>query len=165
LTWREGSADSNADVLYARSTDSGATWETLDGTQYSIPITKGGGEVVDDVAVGDNLKNQGWSAVNAADGTPHVVYMRDDTDGNTHLFYAYLDNESWTVKAVTDRAVATNFETKELARPAIAVSDDGRVFLLSRDQEHWGIRGCSSGISTGVDRRRSSNESISGSRS
>ena len=25
---------------------------------------------------------------------------------------------------------------KELARPAIAVSDDGRVFLLSRDQEH-----------------------------
>ena len=51
-TWREGSADLNADVLYARSTDSGATWETSDGTQYSIPITKGDGKVVDDVAVG-----------------------------------------------------------------------------------------------------------------
>jgi hypothetical protein len=137
-TWRERSANSNTDILCSRSTDNGATWEKSNGTQYSIPIAKGDGEVVDAVDTGNNLKNQGWSAVNPTEGTPHIAYIRDDSDGNTQLFHASLNDKSWTVEVVTNRAVTTDFSTKELTRPAIAVSNDGRVYLLSRDQEYSG---------------------------
>jgi hypothetical protein len=135
----------NENLCYARSADGGETWERSDGTTYDLPIRKATAEVVDPVETGRNFINQGWTTFDPRTDAPHVAYYRDDADGDTQVYHAFLADEDWVVEAVTDRAGALyrtdefrSTDPKALGRPGIVVDDDGAVYVLTRDSERGG---------------------------
>ncbi|MEY7851916.1 BNR-4 repeat-containing protein [Natrarchaeobius sp. A-rgal3] len=142
FNWRETwDVQTNVDLSYARSTDGGQSWERSDGTGYELPMTFGSTEVVDPIEPGSNFINQGWASYDPRTNEPHVAYYRDDADGNTQVFHAYLDGDEWITEATTDRTTDIDLGgggvvASPIGRMGIAVGDDGDVHILTRDFEH-----------------------------
>lgn len=142
--WREAPlAQTNNKLSYARSPDNGETWTRSDGTPYSLPITWDEAEVVDDILPNSDLINQGWAAFDPRDGAPHVAYYRDDDEGNTQIYHAFLDDDEWVVEPTTDRNSSVELGglgtvASRIGRMGIVVGDNGNVHILTRDFESGG---------------------------
>ena len=132
-------AESNENMHYAKSTDGGVTWTKSDNTAYTLPITSANAEVVESIAQGENLINQGNSAVDS-NGNPHVIYQRNDASNVIQLYHAYLDNGAWAVEQVTDRKVATILAggftvSTVMSRFGIVIYDNNDIAIMGRDRE------------------------------
>lgn len=142
FNWRETwDVQTNVDLSYARSTDGGETWERSDGTAYSLPITYGETEIVDPIEPGSNFINQGWASYDPRTGAPHVAYYRDDENGNTQVFHAYLNDGEWVTEPATNRTTDIDLGgpgvvASPIGRMGIVVDDDGDVHILTRDFEN-----------------------------
>lgn len=142
--WREGPlAQTNYRLSYARSPDNGNTWTRSGGTPYSLPITMDEAEVVDNILPNSDLINQGWASFDPRTGAPHVAYYRDDDDGNTQIYHAYLDGSEWRVEPATARDSSVDLGglgtlASTIGRMGIVVGDTGNVHILTRDFENGG---------------------------
>lgn len=142
--WRgTGGVQTNRQLSYARSPNNGETWEQSGGTEYSLPITKESAEVVDPISPGSNFMNNGWATFDPRNDAPHVTYYRDDADGNTQIFHAYLADGEWVIEPATDRDTSAGFGGggvigSPIGRMGIVVDDDGDVHILTRDWERGG---------------------------
>lgn len=124
-TWRDtGSPDSNREVCYAKSTDGGTTWEQSDGTSYTLPITLSTAEnAVDTSDFGFGIINQGGADVDA-NGKIHAAWQRDQS-GALSLYYVTNASGAWVAREYTPA-------DQTISRPAVAVLDDGRVWVIYR---------------------------------
>ncbi|WP_246998286.1 BNR repeat-containing protein [Halosolutus gelatinilyticus] len=142
FNWRETwNVQTNVDLSYARSADGGKTWERSDGTPYTLPITFGEAEIVDPIEPGSNFINQGWASYDPRTGAPHVTYYRDDENGHTQVFHAYLDDGEWVIESATNRTTDIDLGgpgvvASPIGRMGIVVDEDGDVHILTRDFEH-----------------------------
>ncbi|ELZ05967.1 BNR repeat-containing protein [Natrialba asiatica] len=154
FNWRGSwNVQTNVDLSYARSTDGGETWERSDGTPYSLPITAEDAEVVDPIEPGSNFINQGWAGYDPRTGAPHVAYYRDDENGHTQVFHAFLDEGDggddgdgsdggkWVTEPATNRTTDIDLGgpgvvASPIGRMGIVVDDDGDVHILTRDFVH-----------------------------
>jgi len=136
----------NHDLMYARSTDGGATWLKSDGTLYGGAITQANADRV--LAI-----DQGSSYINTTsmdldpNGLPVVVSWwaprASQGDHTRQYMLAYSDGKDWHTSQITDFA-GEGFDTSSrisegslgeyrMSRPTVLVDDDGRVLVLYTD--------------------------------
>jgi hypothetical protein len=135
--------DYHSDLLYARSSDGGATWTKSDGTPYSLPITPASAEVVVTVATGEGLDNHGYGAVDFT-GRPHAAYTRFDGAGIYQVHHAWFDGSAWQTEQISNRrlvgsisgpSTTTDRHRRPISRPAMDVHPDGTLIVFGRDYE------------------------------
>ena len=141
--WRgTGGVQTNTQLSYARSPDGGETWTRSDGTPYDLPITKGTAEVIDPIDENSDFINQGWISYDPTNGAPHVAYYRDDADGHTQIFHAWLADGEWRIEPVTNRSSSVDFGGGGVIGSPISrmgiVLDDDHAYVVSRDFERGG---------------------------
>jgi BNR repeat-containing family member len=125
FSWRikglEGGIETTNDLGYARSTDSGRTWETSEGRPLSTPISHPAAEtILETPDTGSGMRNNGGMTLDA-EGRPHGVVLLEHGPGVRGYTHVWLDATGWHRQRVPPAIDA---------RPAIAGSRDGGVWLL-----------------------------------
>jgi uncharacterized membrane protein YphA (DoxX/SURF4 family) len=139
--WRDTSDGStNFNLLYARSSDGGVTWQRSDGTSYALPVTASNAEVVDTIMPSSNFANLGHAA-RSDSGIPHVAYFKNDASGIPQIFHAWQADDGWSIEQVSNRTLEFSYSGKgalhlPLARPGIEVYKNGDVLIIARDREY-----------------------------
>lgn len=99
--WRKKSgADFNFNVNYARSKDL-QHWEDSHGKKIELPITPSRSEIVDSIPVKSGLLNNIKLGFDLK-GAPVISYMKYDKEGNTQLYHARLEGDTWKIVQATD---------------------------------------------------------------
>jgi len=99
--WRKKSgANFNFNVNYARSKDL-QHWEDSHGNKIELPITPNRSEVVDEIPVKSGLLNNIKLGFDFK-GAPVISYLKYDKDGNTQLYHARLEDDTWRIVPATD---------------------------------------------------------------
>src|SRR5690606_24741413 len=140
-TWRESpDVASNHDVLYARSTDGGRSWERSDGERYTLPITAERAEVAWPVPQGSELINQTSMAVDSW-GRPSVAtYWRAEGEEVPQFRLVWRDEGGWRMNNIGERTLAFRLSgggTKRIpiSRPQVVAGNDGALHVVFRDEE------------------------------
>lgn len=143
-TWRESpDVASNHDVLYARSTDGGRSWERSDGERYTLPITAERAEVAWPVPQGSELINQTSMAVDSW-GRPSVAtYWRAEGEEVPQFRLVWRDEGGWRMNNIGERTLAFRLSgggTKRIpiSRPQVVAGNDGALHVVFRDEERGG---------------------------
>jgi len=140
--WRETwDVETNHDLCYARSNDSGLTWEKSSGEKYNLPITLESSEYAWKIPQKSNLINQ-TAMVADKKGNPYIVTYWEENN-ITQYQLVYLEKNIW--KKVNTGFRTTTFNlggggTKSIpiSRPDIILDDSGstnKVAILLRDEE------------------------------
>jgi len=143
-TWRE-SADvaSNHDLGYARSKDSGISWENSKGEPYQLPIRESTAEYAGRIPQKSELINQ-TSMYADENGNPFIAsYWRDEGNNVPQYRILYNIGQGWEIKNLGFRKTAFSLSgmgTKRVpvSRPQLVTwSKDGAhsVLLIFRDEE------------------------------
>jgi BNR repeat-containing family member len=134
--WRAGNgADTNRDVSYLRSPDSGRTWQASDGSPRSLPVTHRTAEVVaPTTSRSPTLLNQGALAVDPS-GQPHAVFLVR-RGGSAKALHVWHDAGRWRAEPLVGLR-------RPAGRPALV--GDGREPLLllwaeRRDDDELDLR-------------------------
>jgi hypothetical protein len=142
--WRDSpDVASNHDVMYARSTDDGRSWQTSSGATYALPITAATAEVAWAVPQGSELINQTSGGVDAS-GHPFVAtYWRDAGSEVPQLRLVWHDGSRWRSSIVGQRTMPFRLSgggTKRipLSRPQVLVRPNEEVLVVYRDAERGG---------------------------
>ena len=99
--WRETpDAETNHDLSYARSRDL-VDWEKSDGTPLKLPITLTSAEIVDPVPVEAGMINNNTVIGFDSDGRPVITFHKFDARGNTQIFLARREAQSWNIVPIT----------------------------------------------------------------
>jgi len=99
--WRKkGGANFNFNVNYARSKDL-KHWEDSHGNQIKLPITPSRSGLVDAIPVKSGLLNNIKLGFDLK-GAPIISYLKYDKDGNTQLYHARLEGDTWRIVQATD---------------------------------------------------------------
>jgi hypothetical protein len=144
--WRDTpDASTNHDICYIRSYDAGRTWTTIEGSPVALPVTPDTAPVADPIPVGSNLLNQCSAAVDA-EGRPHLAHYHNDGQGIPQYIHLWHDGARWQRNVVSQRTQSFSLAGGgtlriPISRPEIAVTPDGTVLLVTRDEtEGGGIR-------------------------
>jgi hypothetical protein len=155
-TWRETwDASTNHDILYARSSDEGATWTRSSGEPYALPITEATAEVAVSVAPGHDLVNQTTMAVDA-DGRPYVAtYWRPDGSDVPQYHLLWRDASGWHTSMIGRRVTPFTLAgggTRRIpaSRPLVLTGPGSTVHVVFRDAE----RGGGISLATSIDPAR-----------
>lgn len=139
--WRRTSdVRTNHDLCYARSEDQGRTWTTSNGTAYTLPITPDNAEVIWAIPENSDLINTGTMATDSR-GRPHIAtYWRAPGENAPHYHIVWQDGEPWHVSRVGKRSLdftlgGAGTRRLPIARPALAIDDRDRLFVLFRDTQ------------------------------
>jgi hypothetical protein len=139
--WRESpDVASNHDIGYARSNDSGKTWERSNGEKYQIPINATTAEYIARVPQNSGLINQTSMAADR-DGNAYIAtYWRDQNSTVPQYRLIYFNGSSWRVSQVSNRMTAFALSgggTKQIpmSRPQVLADSRGKVIILFRDIE------------------------------
>ncbi|MCD7962810.1 MAG: BNR repeat-containing protein [Rikenellaceae bacterium] len=142
--WRETyNVDTNHDLCYAVSRDSGDTWEKSNGEKYNLPITLGNAEYVWRIPQNSELINQTSMAVDD-NGVPYIAtYWRDPDSGVPQYYILYKSGDVWMRNQVTGRISGFSLSgagTKKIpiSRPRIlCFNEEGKanIYFLFRDEE------------------------------
>ncbi|MFK7996379.1 MAG: BNR repeat-containing protein [Granulosicoccus sp.] len=142
--WRESSnASTNHDMMYARSSDAGQSWQDSRGRAYTLPITEATAELVWSVPQSTNLINQTSMTANQL-GHPRIAtYFREEGQSVTQLQLITFDGNTWQVQPVTDRSTdfelgGTGTRVLPLSRPLIVseqVDEQELLHVVYRDAE------------------------------
>ena len=136
-------ADSNHDICYARSEDSGATWEKSDGTAYTLPITPASAEIlVATAATGSGLLNDPSVAVDSS-GNPHCAFIIEDGSGYSQIKHLWHNGTAWQEEFVTSFTdtldLAGGLPAIPLSRPMTVCWPTGEVWIVYRTS--WASKG------------------------
>ena len=142
--WREtGDVATNHDMCYARSIDSGKSWETSKGKKYNMPINEKSAEYVMKIPQNSNLINQTSMTTDDA-GKPYIAtYFKDATDASTQFKVIYTSEGNWKVSTVSKRKsnfVLGGFGSRSvpISRPQVLFEEKdvgGKLHLVYRDEE------------------------------
>ncbi len=95
--WRDTpDCATNHDLSYARSKDL-VHWENSRGEAVPVPMTLDTAEIVDPVPVGGGIINSNLCLGFDAKKRPVLTYHKYDDAGNTQLFNARLEEDSWKI--------------------------------------------------------------------
>jgi BNR repeat-containing family member len=146
---RSGGAASNRDIWHAASDDGGRTWRSATGEPLSLPLDHDSVPIaVATARRGSGLVNQTGMDV-SPDGHPHIAYLRYDAGGATQIAQAWHDGREWRSRDLTRLSHRMETETSivdaSIARPAVACTSDGNVWVVFR-AKHDGYGGRASCI-------------------
>ncbi len=137
--WRETSDyNTNHDIMYAKSTDQGATWRKFDGTPYSLPITQGTAEIIKPLAQNSSLMNQCSMTVDSQDRPIVSMWWAPGyaTGNNTRQYMLlYHDGTQWRTSQITNRpneSMQDDGDVREMGRPVVLVDQDDRTLVVIR---------------------------------
>jgi autotransporter-associated beta strand protein len=156
-TWRATpNWQTNQDVLYAQSSDNGASWQQFNGTPYGLPIiqnTSSGGNAnqvaqgVYNIPQNDSYINQTCEAIDN-NGNPMVAtyltpgYNPSTGTGNPNRQYVlvYYNGSSWQESVISNRVNDASIDTsgadvRDLGRPLVMVDKQGRVIVVTRSED------------------------------
>ncbi|WP_340104924.1 BNR repeat-containing protein [Rhodohalobacter sp. 8-1] len=144
-TWRrDGIAETNHNLMYARSHDGGLTWERSDGTPYQLPITPKTAEMALEIPDNSSMMNQTSMAADRF-GRPYIVnYWTPEGSDIPQYHVVYLHDWEWNVRQVSNRTEPFELSGRgtmapPLSRPQIVTQSfddrDGAIILF-RDEEH-----------------------------
>jgi hypothetical protein len=142
--WREtGDVSTNHDMCYARSKDSGKTWEKSTGEKYTLPITMANAEDAAHIPQKSELINTTSMAADKA-GHPYIItYWRAEGTTVPQYQLIYNDGSKWITQQVTDRKTPFTLSgggTKRIpiSRPVILINDKNgmqKAYVIYRDIE------------------------------
>lgn len=138
-TWRDTGPDASTtnDLCYAYSDDDGTTWRNTAGAAYTLPITHATAEkALDTAATGSGLLNSGGMELDA-DGHPHAAVLQFDGSSHHQIHHVWWDGAAWQNDQVTawthSMPLGVALVDLSIARPAIACSSAGKVFIIARN--------------------------------
>lgn len=144
VIWRDSTAETNNDVCHARSLDGGVTWEQMDGSPLTLPLTHAGWTpALDTPPTNFGLLNSCGMAVDAF-GHPHIGNEQWSAGQRTQYSHLYWDGDSWTNTVLTDWQYAMPFSpganavNAELSRPAIVCTGERTYMLYRHNRERPG---------------------------
>ncbi|WP_240040612.1 BNR repeat-containing protein [Pseudocnuella soli] len=142
--WRESpDVASNHDLMYARSTDDGATWQRSNGEAYTLPITQATAEVAAAIPQKSELINQ-TSMFAAPGGEPFIAtYWRDSMSSVPQYRLVYKNGQRWQTQNLAFRTTPFSLsgggsKSIPIARPQIIAWQIGRRWaaaIIFRDEE------------------------------
>lgn len=145
-TWRTSAASfqTNHNINYARSSDGGATWTTMNGTPYTTPIYETNAQVAIPIPENSSLINTTGMTVDKlgqpvvatwwAPGTPQGDFRRQ-------YMLAWYDQsqQQWRTSQISHRTIdnpnVVYDSNTDLARPIVVSDDSNRVVVAYRDNE------------------------------
>jgi hypothetical protein len=133
--WRQNGENTRSnifDVLYAKYDKNRSRWEKSDGTPYSLPITKGKAEIIDNIWMNLGLSDQN-SVVADRNGFPHVVYEKFAPDGHSEIFHACFNGSFWRITRVTNMNQAVPLNLYDLWRPQIIIDRSNVIYVFFAD--------------------------------
>ena len=150
--WRESwLVETNHDLCYAKSRDSGKTWQKSDGSVYNLPITLDTAEIAWNIPKNSELINQtGMSA--DIEGNPLIAtYWREENSEVPQYRLVRHNGEKWIMTTIGNRKTPFSLSgggTKmiPISRPKI-ISNGRSAFYLFRDEE----RGSKASIAYTID--------------
>lgn len=134
FTWRPNGGDhnTNADVHFIKSTDKGATWQSVSGAAVTIPLVH-----VDTTALALATAATNSGIINQfgldldADDYPHIALtLADGATPDRNIHHLYWDGAAWVNQQVTDLQNGMGFNEMP-KRPSIACTADGRTLILT----------------------------------
>ncbi len=139
--WRESRyVESNHDVCYAVSKNSGFDWFDSTGSAYTMPITISNAEIAWNIPQNSELINQ-TSMTTDKSGNPFIAtYWRSENSKKPQYRIIYNDGYNWHQSQVGNRTTPFSLSgarTKRIpvARPRMVVDDKGKAMYLFRDVE------------------------------
>lgn len=136
--WRgAGDASTNTDLGYVESLDGGTTWQRIDGSAQTVPITHANAQTIIATPIETGLINQCGADLDI-DGRPHAVEQLYAADGTTHLYHVWHNGTSWITEDITpdwSLRVETIGQTTlnlKVARPQIICTAAGKTYVLAR---------------------------------
>lgn len=145
--WREsGDVATNHDMCYAKSVDSGKTWQKSTGEHYDLPITKKNAEYAAIIPQKSELANT-TSMCADSQGRPYIAtYWRPENTDVPQYHLIYHDGEKWQKQQISDRTTPFRLSGKgekriPISRCQILANSDGptdKVYILFRDEERQG---------------------------
>lgn len=139
--WRETwDVETNHDICYAKSVDSGVSWQKSNGEKYNLPITMESAEYAAKIPQGSGLINQ-TSMCTDANGLPYISnYWIPEGEEITQYHIIYNDGKSWQTKQISE--LKTQFSlsgggTKQIpiSRPLILCDKENVLYLVYRSIE------------------------------
>jgi len=142
--WREsGDVATNHDILYAKSNDTGKTWQKSTGEKYQLPITEHNAEYACRIPQKSELINQ-TSMYADSKGQPYIAtYWRPKGTEVPQYHLVYHDGALWQTLKVSNRKTPFTLKgggTKRIpiSRPHIVVDargDTEKAYFIFRDAE------------------------------
>jgi hypothetical protein len=139
--WRETwDVETNHDICYAKSVDSGVSWQKSNGEKYNLPITMESAEYAAKIPEGSGLINQ-TSMCTDTNGLPYISnYWIPEGEEITQYHIIYNDGKSWQTKQISE--LKTQFSlsgggTKQIpiSRPLILCDKENVLYLVYRSIE------------------------------
>lgn len=145
--WRETyNVETNHDMCYAISRDSGKTWTKSGGEKYAIPIREATAEYAWRIPQGSDLINQTSITADEQDVPYIATYFQDQTDTCPQYYVIYKPGETWKLSRASTRT--TNFDLGGMGSRSIPMSrpqliygyskGEKNIMLLYRDDEYNG---------------------------
>ena len=142
--WRETpDVATNHDICYARSSDSGETWERTNGTKYDLPITAETSEYAFLIPQNSDLINQtSMTSDNAS--RPYIATYWKEKDSDVPQYHiVYYNGERWQALNLNFRTLPFSIKgagTKRIpvSRPQVVakIKENKTILgLLFRDEE------------------------------
>ncbi len=142
--WRwtaTGDNDDNRNINYMMTDDFGQTWKKSNGTAYSLPVTFGSAEVVDEVPVRSGLFIP--DATFDENNNPVVLYARNDSSGIQQYFTAYLKDGDWVKEQISQKTWPGHLNLPKDLRWRVSpvayrilASTEGDLYALVADAEY-----------------------------
>jgi BNR repeat-containing family member len=131
--WRETpDAASNHDLSYARTHDL-LTWQSASGRPLQLPITLASADIVDPVPEKGGMINNNTKV--GFDTQQHAIvsYQKYDSNGNTQLYNARVENGVWVSHQTTDWTYRWAFSGSgslvfEIEFEPVRVGGDGALY-------------------------------------
>jgi len=141
FTWRTKAFDAESMIInvglnYALSPDYGVTWLSARGVRHRLPITPANSGVIAAIGPGENLINQGSSAVDSR-GRLHMAFYSNDPNGIPQYQHMWFDGAEWRRSFVSYRSVAFNLQGGgtlqiPMSRPEILIDSNDMVYVFYR---------------------------------
>ncbi|HEY1790472.1 MAG TPA: BNR-4 repeat-containing protein [Verrucomicrobiae bacterium] len=151
-TWRETPAyESNNNLLLAKSTNGGVSWETFNGIPYDLPISQGlesgdpasVGQVIVPIPPNYSLINQAGMCLDASNNPVLATWWAPGSlTGNYRRQYMIVfpdSNGVWQTRQISNRTndppgtMELDGVVRDLGRPVVVCDKENRVIVLYRD--------------------------------
>ena len=142
--WREtGDVATNHDMGYAKSVDSGVTWQKSNGERYDLPINLNNAEYASLIPQNSELANT-TSMCADSEGRPYIAtYWRPKGTKVPQYQLVYHDGVQWQTQQISDRTTPFTLSGRgekkiPISRCQILADSEGttdKVYILFRDIE------------------------------
>lgn len=136
--WRgAGDASTNTDLGYVESLDGGTTWQRIDGSAQTVPITHANAQTIIATPIETGLINQCGADLDI-DGHPHAVEQLYAADGTTHLYHIWHNGTAWITEDITPdwtlrvETIAQTTLNLKVSRPQIICTAAGKTYVIVR---------------------------------